>query len=247
MSSDDSVYRAPASALDRPTEGSARTLEDAIAGNFDFEMGEVFSEDWALVNGSKMVVCAGAALSLGANVIAEVLAWNDGSGISAIVVTVVWLAGKAALYAINATINAGLFLYAIKRAAGDDSASFADITSCFQLILPIAGLTLLPTLLMLLGFALFLIPGIYLAVAYVFAVPLKVERGLGIWDSLETSRKSVTNAWWKVAGVMLGAGLAVIIGTIVTLGIGIIWLGPFMIMVMGVTYREIFGYSASAR
>jgi uncharacterized membrane protein len=145
------------------------------------------------------------------------------------------------------TISAGLYLYAIKRAAGDPSAAFEDVVSCFPIALPITGLVLLQAVISVIGFLLLIIPGIYLAVAYGFALPLKAERGLGIWESLETSRRAVTNAWWKVAGTFLVVGLAIAVGGALTLGIGLIWLIPFGMMVVGVVYREIFGYSPATR
>jgi uncharacterized membrane protein len=244
MSNDDSLYRAPASSLDRTSSGSARSLDDAIAGNFSFEIGDVLSEAWSLVPGSKGVILGAIAISLGVNMAVQgvsMLAATDESGLMSLLFFIVSLAAGAIIY----TINAGVFIYAIKRAAGDESASFDDVLSCFDQVLPIFGLTLFQGFLMLLGFLALVIPGIYLMVGYLFAVPLKAERGLGIWESLETSRRSVGNAWFKVAVMMLVVGLGVAFGGLLTLGIGFIWLIPFGVLVMGVVYREIFGYGGA--
>jgi len=246
MSSDDSVYRAPGSPLDRPSEGGARSLDDAIAGNFDFDIGSVLQEAWELVSGSKGVVLGAIAIQIVLSGLSQGIgtAWSDsGNALFAMLAFLISIGVNIVTY----TISAGLYLYGIKRAAGDPSASFEDVVSCFSIALPITGLVLLQGLLSVIGFLLLIVPGIYLVVAYGFALPLKVERGLGIWESLETSRKAVTTAWWKVAGLFLVVGLAVAIGGLLSLGIGLIWLIPFGTMALGVTYREIFGYSPAAR
>lgn len=244
MSSDDSMYRAPASSLDRPSEGSARSLDDAIAGRFDFDFGEVLSEAWRLVDGSKGVILGAFAIQLVLNVVSQGI-MRFGSDSDNALFGILSFLISLGVNVVTYTITAGIFLYAIKRAAGDASASFDDVLSCFGIALPIFGLAVLQGILTGLGFVLLILPGIYLAVAYAFAIPLKVERGLGIWESLETSRKSVTNVWWKVAGLFLVVGLAVILGGAVTLGIGLIWLAPFGTFVVAVLYREIFGYSGA--
>jgi len=245
MSSDDSVYRAPESPLDRPSQGSARSLDDAIAGNFDFEIGNVLREAWELVSGSKGVILGAIAIQIvlaGLNEGIGTMLSDSDNALFAILAVLVAIGVNIVSY----TISAGLYLYGIKRAAGDESASFEDVLSCFSIALPIVGLVLLQGFLSVVGFLLLVIPGIYLIVAYGFALPLKVERGLGIWESLETSRKAVTTAWWKVAGVFVVVGLAVAVGGVLSLGIGLIWLIPFGTLAMGVMYREIFGYSPAA-
>jgi hypothetical protein len=245
MSSDESVYRAPESSLARSSTGDRRSLDDAIAGRYDFQLGEVLSEAWDLTNGSKGVILGAIAISLGVNIATQavtLLGEADDSGLLLLLGLVISLAANAVIY----TINGGVFLYAIKRAAGDETASFDDVLSCFNLIVPIFGLMLLSGLLTVLGFFLLVLPGIYLAVAYLLALPLKVERGLAIWDCLETSRKAITRQWLKVAVTAFVTGLAVALGSVLTLGIGAIWLLPFGALVFGILYREIFGYDPSA-
>lgn len=244
MTSDDSLYRAPSSSLGRPSEGSARSLDDAIAGEFDFEIGEVFSEAWALTKGSKSVLLGAMAISLGvsmANQGVGFMASSSESGMMSILAFIVSLGAMAVSYA----ISGGATLYAIKRAAGDSSASFDDVLSGFNMILPIVGVMLLYMILVMLGLFLFILPGIYLGVGYALAIGLKVERGTGVWESLETSRKAIHNCWFKMAGLMILMMLAMAIGMVVTLGIGLIWLLPFASLVIGVVYVKIFGYSGT--
>lgn len=244
MTSDDSMYRAPSSSLSRPSEGSARSLDDAIAGNFSFEIGAVLSEAWALTSGSKSVLLGAMAISLGvsmANQGVTVMAGSSESALLSILAFVVSLGSMAVSYA----ISGGATLYAIKRAGGDESASFDDVLAGFGMIVPIVGLMILYVILLMLGLLLFLLPGIYLAVGYMLAIGLKMERKTGIWESLETSRKAIHNCWFKMAGLMILMSLIVMVGAIVTLGIGLIWLLPFASLVIGVVYVKVFGYSGA--
>ena len=246
MTSDDSVYRAPTSTLEKPVEGTARSLDDAIAGRFELDLGAVLQEGWARTNGAKAVILGAAAItfvvSIAGNVVTAMLSDPENVVAFSLLSMVVSL-GTAAF---NNAINAGSYLYAIKWVSGDESASFDDVLSCLPRMVSIFGLMLLLGLLAFVGFLLLVVPGIYLVVGYIFALPLKVERGLGIWEALETSRKAVHNDWFKVFAILLVLGVAVGMGALLTLGIGLIWLVPWATLVYATTYREIFGYSGSS-
>ena len=82
-------------------------------------------------------------------------------------------------------------------------------------------------ILVIIGFLLFIIPGIYLAIGYTMAVPLLVLEEMDFWSALETSRKIVTKNWWYwlllsiVVGIIGSLGyVALIIGIAATLPIG---------------------------
>jgi len=92
----------------------------------------------------------------------------------------------------------------------------------------------------LIGFLLLVLPGIYLSIAYVFALPLIADKGLDVWEAMELSRKAVTKNWFKVFGLMLLLGLIFGLGAL-TLGIGLIWAIPLMFVTLyGLLYPLIF-------
>ncbi|KAA8497660.1 hypothetical protein FVE85_5245 [Porphyridium purpureum] len=93
------------------------------------------------------------------------------------------------------------------------------------------------------GLVLLVIPGIYLSVAYSFAVPLMVEKNLGVWESLETSRKKVTSQVWGVLLVYILFAVLFVL-SIFTLGIALIWVVPVSLVAQGVMYRTLFGVGA---
>ena len=99
--------------------------------------------------------------------------------------------------------------------------------------------TILMTLLIFVGYVLLVIPGLYLSVAYLFVLPLLVQRELGMLDALEVSRKAITHRWFTVLGILLALALINVIGAI-PLGIGLIWTIPWTMLAMGVMYQRIF-------
>ena len=245
MSTGESVYRAPESALDRPVEGAARSIEDAIAGRWDFDLGEVLHEGWALTNGSKSVIWTALAISIAANVAYQVLNLTVITPSESLPLIGLGFLISLGVSFLGYVINGGVAYYAVKRAAGDESASLADVTGAFSMAGPIIGVMVLLGLAVGLGFLLLIVPGIYLAVGFSFALQLKIERNLGIWESLSVSRQAVHNRWFKVAALMFATVVAVGLGSVLTLGIGAIWLVPFASLVWGVAYREIFGYTGA--
>jgi uncharacterized membrane protein len=90
------------------------------------------------------------------------------------------------------------------------------------------------------GLMLLILPGIYLSVAYIFALPLIADKGMGIWDAMELSRKRVTEHWFKVFGLMILLSLGLMAGFL-TLGIGLIWAVPLMLVTLyGLLYPIMF-------
>ena len=89
------------------------------------------------------------------------------------------------------------------------------------------------------GLVLLILPGIYLAIAYSFAPYLIIEKGMGVWESLETSRKAITQYWWRYFGLMLVSSLLIIAG-IIPLFIGLIWVLPIVTIAAGEVFVETF-------
>jgi hypothetical protein len=65
-----------------------------------------------------------------------------------------------------------------------------------------------------LGLLVCLVPGIYLKVAWAFAVPLAAERRLAVWPALELSRRVVSRQFLRMAVLMVIAYLPVLVLTV---------------------------------
>lgn len=122
--------------------------------------------------------------------------------------------------------------------AVDAPAKYSIAFAYFKYSLPILIAAFLSSLLVILGFLLFVIPGIYLSVAYIFTVPLIIEKDMDFWQAMETSRKAVHQHWFKVSFIYALVGIICFI-SLIPLGIGLIWALPFYVVLHGVLYRRI--------
>jgi uncharacterized membrane protein len=114
---------------------------------------------------------------------------------------------------------------------------FAGFNIAFlQLVL--AGLV--KWLLTSVGLVLCILPGIYLAVAYVFVLPLVIDKQMEFWPAMEVSRQVVHQHWWSmflltiVLALVACAGfLACIVGLVISI--------PVATAAMMYVYEDLFG------
>jgi hypothetical protein len=140
---------------------------------------------------------------------------------------------------IYVVLMAGLMKYFLKLIRGEPAA-IGDAFSGFgpsigQLVL----LGLVTNLLVLIGYALCIIPGIFLQVAWLFALPLVVDRQMKFWDAMELSRKMVCKHWFIVFAFFIVYGLVVVAGLIACC-IGILVTIPIGLGALMYAYETIF-------
>jgi hypothetical protein len=92
------------------------------------------------------------------------------------------------------------------------------------------------------GLLILSVPCLYLLVAYVFILPLIVDRDLPFWAAMETSRRTVHRQWFQTFGLLFAAGLLLIIparwfvfGLVLTL--------PISTAALMFAYEDLFGDS----
>ena len=95
-------------------------------------------------------------------------------------------------------------------------------------------------LLISLGFICFILPGLYLLVAWWFALTLVVDKQLDFWSAMEVSRKVVTRHWWKFFGFLLLVLLLYLLGIVVLL-VGFFIAAPLAMIAATYAYEDIFG------
>lgn len=242
-------YAAPLTDVDQipePETSSAGSLENGIAGNYSLTIGGIIGEAWSLVSGAKLtlvlygfiyivVATAGSFLleALGINGSAQIDAGNYISGM------LLSVSSGLLLLPITVPLIAGGLYLGMRRALGHE----IDISEGFVGFKQIASFTvvgLLTAFMTYLGLALLILPGIYLSIAYILAIPLIVDRKLSPWQAMETSRKAITKKWFTVFGILISLMLIFMISAI-PLGIGVIWSGPLMVIAIGVIYKKVFG------
>ena len=135
------------------------------------------------------------------------------------------------------------FLKKIRREKATVEAAFCGFTKERFLHLFLAGFA--TSLLTWIGFLCLVLPGIYLLVAWMFALPLAVDKQLDFWSAMELSRKVVTKHWFKLFGMTLFMILLMFAGA-VALWVGILVAAPITFLMVIYAYEDIFGSAALA-
>lgn len=137
------------------------------------------------------------------------------------------LFGIALLQAIVGLIYSIALLNGGLRSVRGESLAFSDLFSKVTEVPNLIGLQIFGTLAVLLGSLAFVIPGVYLGVAYVFAGMALVDEPQSFVDALTLSRRLVTPHWFDVTifllvviGIILLGYLAILIGGFVSVPVG---------------------------
>jgi hypothetical protein len=233
----------PRLALDAgDSPGAHGSIEGAIAGRYDFDVGDVMSEAWRLVRGFKGTFWA-ASIVIYIMALVSAFIWGR---ISMAIFGADKGIGPAIFNGLISTfmmpLFAGVTAMVVKRAAGAPvsfSTAFAYLGKVPVLL--VAGL--LVTLMTYVGLALLILPGFYLAIAYGMTMPLIALNNVGAWQAMEISRKAIGHHWWSVLGLNLAVGLLLMLSAL-PLGIPLIWTAPWAALTLGVLYRRMFGLPA---
>ena len=202
-----------------PTPSSPKSIEEITTQGYRVKSMEYLRKGWATFKhyptgflGFAMlfIVASQAALTLG-RVVGQVVS---------IVIQVIMLTGIA------------MVVWKEERSGPTRFTDFFPdwTTAGYLMICTVLGLLLVVT-----GLILFVVPGIYLIVAYVFSNMLIVDRKFAPWQALEASRRVVTRNWWGIAGLT-----GVMMGLMVTgAAVGILVLGLPRGAVLNLYYPDV--------
>jgi hypothetical protein len=201
---------------------------DAIAAAYlqrhaSIDISHALSRGWALVR-DHMPVLVGA----------TVLGWLVTVGL-AFVPILGWIVGFV--------LMGGLDYMFIRRIRGEE-VQIGDVFAGFNLAfldLTMAGLV--KWLLTSLGLILCILPGIYLAVGYVFALPLVVDKKMEFWTAMEVSRRVVHEHWWSVFALIIVLALVALAGFLLC-GVGELITIPVASAALMYVYEDLFGTRA---
>lgn len=242
-------YSAPNATLVETNE-SGGSLEAGIEGNYSVELSDILSEAWQKTKGVKRYI-------LGAGILMYVIAFVAITIVTAITMVaigvdpesspgpmaiLVQLVVQILFMALIMPFSAGIFVMCLKQVQGVQP-EFGDLFSCFNKTGKLLGCMILMYIMIFIGYFLLIIPGIYLSFAYVLAIPLIVDRDMGPWEALETSRKAITKHWLSVFLFFIVLTIIMLI-SMLPLMIGMIWSVPLMAIAMAVLYREVFGITS---
>jgi uncharacterized membrane protein len=140
---------------------------------------------------------------------------------------------------VTGPLYAGWYIVAFKQIR-NRLPEFADFFQGFKNFLPFFLLNLISGILIGLGFVLLILPGIYLAVAYMFALPFAVAQRMDFWTAMEASRKLITKNWFSFFGFALVLFLMNVAGALL-LGVGLLVSIPLSFCAIAAAYADIVG------
>ncbi len=243
------VYQTPESSLlnTKLSSGDYGSLEKAITGDYEFSIGSVLSEAWEKTYGVKwqfqlaflyyFLTILAVVIVLGI-AIAGLMALSQDPAMEGLMQVI----SQLGINLVMMPIIMGITIMGIKRSVSSPI-SAGLVFSCFSKTLPLFATLVLMYILIFIGFILLIVPGIYLMIAYFMAMPLVVEKNMGPWQAMETSRKAITHRWFSIFGIFFIMGIILVISAI-PLGIGLIWSIPMLYIIIGITYRNMFGIEA---
>jgi len=118
---------------------------------------------------------------------------------------------------VAAHLLAGLYTLVI-RVKSDEDCDVTHFFAGFSQFVPLLVLSLLTTVMISVGLLLFVLPGIYLSLAYAFSVLLVIREGLGPWQAMEESRRIVTAHFMDY---LVFAVLALIVNVVAAIPFGL--------------------------
>jgi uncharacterized membrane protein len=187
------------------------------------DISSALSRGWALVR-DHMAVLVGA----------TVLGWLITVGLAAVPI-LGWIVGFILL--------GGLDYMFLRRIRGEE-VQIGDVFAGFNLAaLDLTMTGLVKWLLTTIGLILCILPGIYLAVGYIFALPLVVDKKMEFWTAMEVSRRVVHEHWWSMFALVIVLGLVVLAGFLLCV-IGAAITIPIASAALMYVYEDLFGTRA---
>jgi tRNA A-37 threonylcarbamoyl transferase component Bud32 len=132
------------------------------------------------------------------------------------------------------------FLKKIRREPATVETAFAGFSKRF---LHLFLANFLISVLVALGIVFLFLPGIYLMVAWAFALTLIVDKGLDFWPAMELSRKTIHKHWWKMLLFLVVLGTLWLAGVLCFV-VGFLVAVPVTIAALMYAYEDIFGNRA---
>ncbi len=151
--------------------------------------------------------------------------------------------GQVAFFLAHTPLAAGYFVVHGRLLNGRE-VEFRHFFAGFEShrLLPLVLLGVVSQALITIGLILLIAPGIYLAVSYLFASLLLLDKGRDFWPALEESRRAVTPRWFGFFAFFLLLLLINLAG-LLCLGVGLAISFPVTYGALTAAYARLFGLS----
>lgn len=206
-----------------PPISAEAIANDYLSHNPRIDIGGAFGRGWALVREHPGLLIG---------------TWFLYVVITTCVAVIPFIGWLASIF-INGPLLGGVYYLVLRRIRGEQvefGQMFDGFKRCYlQLVL----VHVVSLLLIAVGLVLCLAPGIYLAVSYMFAVPLVIDKNMDFWTALEVSRRVLHRQWWIAFGFLIVMILTVFAGLLACL-VGVFVAMPLNICALLYVYEDHF-------
>jgi uncharacterized membrane protein len=144
------------------------------------------------------------------------------------------------VFVLNFIIFGGLAYYFLGRIR-NERREMSDLFIGFQyMTMPLIFAGLIQTVAVSFGFLFCILPGLYLALIWLFSWHLIVDHRLNFWDAMEISRQVTNHHFGAVLLLWLTSCVLIFTGFLCLL-IGLIFVVPFVWAMWAYAYEDIFG------
>ena len=131
-------------------------------------------------------------------------------------------------FLLGGPLMGGLYLYYLKKIRGEPVRVETAFSGFSHSLLHLILASFVTGVLTVLGFLCLILPGIFLCVAWLFTLPLVIDKRLDFWPAMRVSLKTISKHWWKFLGfliilalVNLGGLLLCLVGVFITLPVSL--------------------------
>ncbi len=204
-------------------DGQASDYSHLTEQMYDFRLGDYVSRGWDIFKEN-------AGMMIGFVIVQGIISSVGG---------VIPFVGTFISMAISACMAGGFYLTCQKITKGE-SIEFGDFFKGFDHFKELFLGQIVMTLMVVIGIICLVLPGIYLALAYGFMVPLIVLGKLPFWEAMETSRKIITKNWFMFFAMGFVYFGIILLG-LLALGVGILVAAPVILCIQYAMYESIVG------
>jgi predicted Ser/Thr protein kinase len=225
------AHSAPAA----PAPTGEAMARDILARGYELNFGSCLRRGWKLVRGDFWPIFGVSALITVLWAVAHSTGAVFSSGNEKTTAE-----GSVLGFLLTGPLFGGLYLYLLKKIRMETATVDTAFSGFSNRFLHLFLGSFVPLVLTVLGFFCFLLPGIYLAVAWTFTLPLVIDKGLDFWSAMELSRKVVSRHWWKFFGFVIILLLLKFAGLLVLI-VGFLVLAPIARAALMYAYEDLFG------
>lgn len=190
--------------------------DTAMATGREFRVGAIFSRAWQIYS-ANFVVFTLVTLVVSLPNLLSGEGQTFGGGVWNFVIFILWMIAN--------TVGLAVILYAAFQAMRGRAVVIGDaIRRGLSRFWPIVGLAILEWLGIMVGFMLFIVPGVMLFIRWSAAMPACVVEGLGPLASMKRSAQLTKGHRWKIFGifVLISIGAAILFGIIASIVYGLV-------------------------